>query len=324
MMGDTLSLIERIEQLLPKKPAEALSWCGELRGIALEKRKEDLLVQEEGLRGRGYIAIAKEHEGRQTLAHAVQWYRRIQQPERSSLLINSVGADYYQLNANDHARQWLAAAVHSAVSAQAPQVLYKSLYNLGKVDQREGNLDTARIYLEKSLEVASRTDAGSGMYALLGSLGSVQRGLGNLQEAERLLKNGKQLAQDNREWTHALRLGIDAAELLISMKRYREGGILFQEAAAAAGERSMFYQELRALIGVGKTGFVLGESERALQALARAEGIIRRYPSLGNPVTYETYKYLALVYEKLYAHSEEAFRYYVRYRNAVDACSRNE
>lgn len=318
-MGETISLIERIERLLPKEPVEALAWCGELRGIALEKRKEDLLVQEKGLRGRGYIATSRVQEGRQSVASAVAWYREKHLLDRGSSLINSVGADFYQLRSYHSAREWLALAVHSAVNAQAPQVLYKSLYNLGKVDQQEGDLASARKYLEKSLEVANRTDAGSGMYSLLGSLGSVHRGLGNYQEAERLLKSGKQMAQDKREWAHALSLGTDVGELLLSLRRYRESIVLFREAASAAEEQRMVRYGLTALIGLGKAQCMLGEGEAALQALGKAEKYISRYPSLGNPMTFEIYKYLALVYQKHYADQEEAYRHYVRYRNAVDS-----
>ncbi len=317
-MSDSIPLVERIERLLPKKPVEALEYCRELRGIALEKRKYELLAREEGFRGRGYIAISRVHEGRQSLSQALDWYRRRKLLDSCSSLINSVGADYYQLHEYSNARSWLASAVQTAVEANAPLVLYKALYNLGKVEQQVGNLSKARIYLEKSLEVAGKSTETGSVSSLLRSLGAVCRDLGDNRKAELLLKQGQMLASRDSEWAHSLGMILELAELMMQEKRYQEARSMYQEAAAAARARRMPRFEVTAMTGLGRVLLALGDSAVLMQVLQRTEQMLKKFPALLSPETAEVYKCLAIAYQKLFGDQERSYRYYIEYRKTLD------
>lgn len=153
-MDERFSVIDEIQKLLPRKPQDALECCLELRGIALEKRKVGLLAVEEGFRGRGYMAIDRIPEGKESLGKALGRYRQWKNFNNYSELINAVGADYLVLGSYSRARLWLTAAVRSSIETNTQDVLYKSVYNLARVEIKEGNLKEGKQYLEKSLEIA--------------------------------------------------------------------------------------------------------------------------------------------------------------------------
>ncbi len=317
-MKDPMPLVKRIEQLLPKKPVEALDYCSELRGIALEKKKYDLLAREEGYRGRSYIAISKVSEGKQTLAHALGWYRRWQQYDSYAGLINSVGADYYQLKEYQNARQWLAAAVQTATRTHAPQVLYKSLYNLGKIEELTGNFLSARRYMEKSLDIASSSRMPLDLSPMLLSLGKLHKNQGHFSQAEQVLVRGRKYAQDKQEWPQALRMGLEIASLFMDQKNYPESRIMYHEVLRTAQERNLLYYELLARIGLVKVLLLIQDSQEIVRVIEEAVHILKNRPNLQNPETIEAFKLAALVSQKVLSDKTRAYVYYVHYRKAID------
>ncbi len=318
-MAEFTPLVERIERLLPKHPSEALEGCRELRGIALEKRKYDLFAWEEGLRGRGYLAVKDERLGRQTVAGALQWYRQRNLLVRSSQLINAVGADYYQLREYSKARTWLAAAVQSAADAGSPEVLYKALFNLGRTDQQEGFLPSAHAYLEHALRITDQVPAAPGRIQICFTLGEVSWKLGSLREAESMFRAAGQLAGEQQEWKAALQAAGSLAELLCRQRRWEEAKALYEQSAAAARSRGMEQQLLLSLSSLTRVLATLGAGEAALKTgleavrMAESSKAGRRHPEV-----FEVYKYLALASRKLYNDQEGAYRWYVKYRNALD------
>ena len=320
-MAEFATLVERIERLLPKHPSEALEGCRELRGIALEKRKYDLFAWEEGLRGRGYLAVKDERLGRETVAGVLQWYRQRNLADRGSLLMNAVGADYYQLREYPKARIWLASAVRSAADAGAPEVLCKALFNLGRTDQQEGFLPSSRSYLEHALRVSQQVASAPGRVQICFALGEVSMKLGSLREAEGMFRAAGQLARNRQEWKAALQAAGSLAELLCRQHRWEEAKALSEQSAAAARSRGMELQLLLSLSSLTRVLVHLGEGEAAmstgLEAVRRAEssGVGKRHPEV-----LEVYKYLAIASRNLYTDQEGAYRWYVKYRNALDGC----
>ncbi len=317
-MDESTPLVERIEKLLPGKPDEALEYCRELKGIALEKRKYELLAREEGFRGRGYIAVARVKEGRQTISRTVQWYRRRNLLDSSSSLINSVGADYLQMHLYRDARQWLAAAVKSAVTARTPQVLYKSLYNLGRVEQSDGSLNSAKKYLEKSLTIGESVSEAS-LTPVLKSLGEVCMKLGEHRRAGEVLVQARALASEHHEWRQAVSTGLTAAELMVQTRQFDQARVLYQESAEAARVHKYLDYEIRSLCGLSQVMIAVNDAASAIQVLHRAQRMLKTSPHLMNPETAAVYKHLALAYRMVFGEQEKSYRYYLEYRRALDS-----
>ncbi len=314
-MPDARSLIEKIDTLLPLRPEEALEYCRELRSIALERRIYELLIQEEGLRGRSYFAESRNQEGRKFLSQAVTWYRQRHKPEPGSLLINSVGADFLQLSRFPEARLWLAAAVQNAVTSKLPRVLYKSLYNLGKVEQRSGNLAAARDYFERSLATAHTVhEAVTHRGVLLQSLASVSSGLGDLRKTEKYLHAGQQEALRLGQWERSLSMAREISRQMIVQREYHQARVLLFQSMETAREHGLVREELLVSISLAQVLFRLDQRGVLLQVLLRGQRLLEEHQDLRDRETAELYKYLAVSYEKIFNDQDRSSRYYQLYR----------
>lgn len=315
-MADPRLLITQLDRLLPGKPEEALEYCRELRSLALERRVYELLIQEEGYRGRSYVAESRQLEGRKTLSRAVLWYRERRRPEPGSLLINSVGADCLQLQRMDEARTWLAAAVKSALEYRLPGVLYKSLYNLGKAEEQSGNLAAARDYLERSLATARDVeDAANHRGVMLQSLASVHRSLGDMRRASAYLMNGRQEAQQRGQWDLALSMAREIADQMFSCGEFGQARELMFESLDTARQQRLEYQELLVSISLARVLFRLDQRGVLLHLLLRAQRLLEARREYQDRETAELYKYLAISYEKIFNDQERSMGYYRLYRH---------